>query len=142
MRKNMRKKLAMMACLALGLLSACGFQLRGKFELPFESMYVNVSDSSVLGAELKRNLAAGSNTKILSAPQGAQAVFNVLGEQREKTILSLNSAGQVREFQLRLRFSFSVTDGKAKVFMPPTDIVLTRDITFNDSQVLAKESEE
>ncbi|MEI6301055.1 MAG: LPS assembly lipoprotein LptE, partial [Betaproteobacteria bacterium] len=27
-------------------------------------------------------------------------------------------------------------------FLPPTEIFLTRDITYNDSQVLAKESEE
>jgi LPS-assembly lipoprotein len=33
-------------------------------------------------------------------------------------------------------------DGKGNDYIPPTQIALTRDITFNDTDVLAKEAEE
>jgi LPS-assembly lipoprotein len=35
-----------------------------------------------------------------------------------------------------------VHDGKGADYVPPATILLTRDITFNDSDVLAKETEE
>jgi LPS-assembly lipoprotein len=60
---------------------------------------------------------------------------------QEKVILSLNTQGRVREYQLRYRVVFRVASPKGLDFVPPTAVVLTRDITFND-QVLAKETEE
>ena len=48
----------------------------------------------------------------------------------------------MREFQLRYRVGFRVHDGKGADYVPQTVIALTRDITFNDSDVLAKEAEE
>ena len=63
-------------------------------------------------------------------------------ETREKDILSLTGTGRVREFQLRYRVGFRVHDGKGGDFVPPSTIQLTRDITFNDAEILAKEAEE
>ena len=63
-------------------------------------------------------------------------------ETREKHILSRTAAGRVREFQLRYRVGFRVHDGKGGDFLPVNTVQLTRDISFNDSDVLAKETEE
>ena len=46
------------------------------------------------------------------------------------------------EYQLRYRVGFRVTDPKGQVYVPTSEILLTRDIAFNDAQVLSKESEE
>ena len=46
-------------------------------------------------------------------------------------------AGRVREFQLRHRVSFRVIDRGGREFLPLNEITLTRDIPFNDAQVLA-----
>jgi LPS-assembly lipoprotein len=43
---------------------------------------------------------------------------------------------------LRYRVGFRLYDAKGRNFMPPNEIQLTRDISFNEGQVLAKESEE
>ena len=48
----------------------------------------------------------------------------------------------MREYQLRYRVGFRVHDAKGRDYLPPSEIQLTRDISFNDTQVLAKESEE
>ena len=48
----------------------------------------------------------------------------------------------MREFQLRYRVAFRVHDGKGGEFLPASTVQLTRDITFNDTDVLAKETEE
>lgn len=122
-------------------LAACGFQLRGAHPLPFASLYVP-SDTWEMGALLKRSIRAQGTTELPDSPQQAQAVFTLIGEAREKVILSLSAAGRVREYQLRYRLAFRVHDLKGKEYLAPTEIVLTRDISFADDLVLAKEQEE
>ncbi len=124
------------------LLSACGFQLRGTQPLPFSSLHIATPEGSELGAALRRNIRAQGGTRLTDVPQDAQAVFTVIGELREKNILSLSGAGRVREFQLLYRLAYRVHGPKGREFIPPTEIVLVRDISFSDERVLAKEHEE
>ncbi len=128
------------AALVLGL-AACGFQLRGTAELPFETLYMP-SASGGVALELKRNIQAGTRTMVVDDPKKAQAVMEFVRETREKVILSLTGAGRVREFQLRYVVGFRVHDGKGTEFIPASVIQLQRDVTFNDAEVLAKEAEE
>ena len=121
-------------------LAACGFRLRGQQTFPFET--INVPSQTPLGVALQRNIAAASErTKLVPSATDADAVLSVLTEQQEKVILSLNSQGQVREYQLRYRVVFRVSNPKGGDFIAPTAMLLTRDITFNNA-VLAKETEE
>jgi LPS-assembly lipoprotein len=131
---------ALVVALSL-LLAGCGFQLRGVASLPFETVFVP-SATSGIALDLKRNIEAGTRTKVVSNPQDAQAVLQFSQELREKVILSLNSAGRVSEFQLRYSVGFRVHDGKGREFVPQNLIQLTRDVTFNDAEILSKESEE
>ncbi len=123
-------------------LAACGFKLRGAQQLPFETIYLGFGPNSALGAELARNIRAGTNTRVVDDRARAQAVLDVLGEAREREVLSVSAQGRAREFQLRLRLQFRLHDGKGREFIPPTQIAVQRDIAFNEAQVLAKESEE
>ncbi len=128
------------AALLGALLSGCGFQLRGQASLPFSTLYV--PGSSPLVVELKRNVVAGTHTRLVGQERDAQAILGFTNEAREKVILSFNESGLVREFQLRYRVGFRVYDAKGRDYVPASEIQLTRDISFNDAQVLAKESEE
>ena len=126
-------------------LSACGFKLRGangQYQMPFHSIYLGFSDTSPLGTELKRNLRGGDAAVVVSDAAKADARFDVLSENRGKTILSLNSQGRVREYQLSYTLVFRVRDAKDAELLGATTITLKRSIAFNESQVLAKESEE
>lgn len=135
------KKSLVVALLAL-LLSACGFHLRGPQPLPFDTIYVGAPDHSELGAALKRSINASGHTRVVDTPQEADARLTIISEGREKSILSLNAAGRVREFQLRYRFVFRVEAKEGPDYLPQNEITLTRDFSFNDSAVLAKEQEE
>ena len=129
---------------ALAVLSACGFHLRGSLgdaNIPFKTMLVAVPDTSPLGAELKRTIR-GNGTSLVSDPKLAEAILDIVSERRDKTILSLNSQGRVREYSLYYRVTFRVRDNNDKQLLPPTEVVLKRDISFNESQVLSKEAEE
>lgn len=126
----------------LSLLAACGFQLRGEAALPFESLYVDGDRNSGFVSELRRAVVSGTSTRLVNSPQEAQGILQVLGETREKVILSLSGGGKVREFQLNYRVSFRVRNQQGQELIAPSTIALKRDITFNDTEVLAKESEE
>ena len=130
------------AALALALLLAsCGFQLRGTAALPFDTLYMPNTAAGV-ALDLKRNIQSGTRTKVVDDPKQAAAVLDFVQELREKVILSLGATGRVREYQLRYRVAFRVHDGKGGEFLPVSTVQLTRDISFNDTDVLAKETEE
>ena len=129
-------------CLVLLALAGCGFQLRGTAALPFDTLYLPPATGAGIALDLKRNIQSGTRTTVVDDPKNAEAVLEFTQEAREKIILSLAATGRVREFQLRYRVGFRLHDGKGGEFLPVSTVQLTRDITFNDSEVLAKESEE
>jgi LPS-assembly lipoprotein len=125
----------------LAALAACGFQLRGTANVPFETVFVPGASGGV-ALDLKRSIQAGTRAKIVDDAKQADAIVQFTEETRLKEILSLTGTGRVREYQLRYRVGFRVHDGKGADYVPQSSIQLTRDITFNDSDILAKEAEE
>ena len=58
------------------------------------------------------------------------------------TTSSIGSTGAVREFRLKYGFAWRIINQKGEDIAPPGDLLIERDYSFNDNQVLAKESEE
>ena len=123
------------------LLAGCGFRLRGTADVPFETIHVPGATAGI-ALDLKRNIESGTRARVVADPKAAQALLQVTEEARSREILSLTSAGRVREFQLRYRVGFRVHDGKGGEFVPVSVIQLTRDMTYSDAEILAKEQEE
>lgn len=123
------------------LLAGCGFRLRGTADVPFETIHVPGATAGI-ALDLKRNIESGTRARVVDDPKAAQALLQVTEEARSREILSLTSAGRVREFQLRYRVGFRVHDGKGGEFVPVSVIQLTRDMTYSDAEILAKEQEE
>ncbi len=127
--------------LALLLLASCGFQLRGTANVPFETVYVPGATGGI-ALDLKRSIQAGTHAKVIDDPKAADAILQFTQELRQKNILSLTATGRVSEYRLVYRVGFRVHDGKGGDYVPPSVIELFRDISFNDTDVLAKETEE
>jgi LPS-assembly lipoprotein len=143
MLKNRRLFCALL--ISTVMLSACGFKLRGSVlgqNLPFKSIYLDVPANSALGSELRRNIRGSGELTITETPEEAEATLKVVSETRSKTILSLNSQGRVREYGLNYTVVIRVQDNKKADLLAPSTISLKRDISYNENQVLAKETEE
>lgn len=141
--KRFASLVVMLASVAM--LAACGFQLRGtgpnSGRMPFNSVHIAASQNSTFANTLKRYIAA-SGTEVTEDRKAADAVMEVLGEKQDRSILSRNSQGRVREYTLQYTLQFRVRDSKNAELIPASEIALRRTISFNESAVLAKESEE
>ncbi|MEJ5992019.1 LPS assembly lipoprotein LptE [Ramlibacter sp. PS3R-8] len=142
------------------LLAGCGFQLRQAPEFAFDTIVINAPQTSPLAAELRKAFRQDGKVRVITgtlapaaapAPAGAasapvavpgQVIFDLLQEQREKVVVGLNASGQVREYQLRSRIHFRVRTPLSRELIPDTELLQQRDISFNETAVLAKESEE
>lgn len=126
-------------------LPGCGFELRRAPEFAFASLFTRFAPGSPLGVEFNRSLAQAGSVEVISDPtllDRAQAVLEVLAEQREKAVVGQGTVGQVREFQLRLRVRFRLRSGEGRELINETELLQQREISFSESEALAKESEE
>jgi LPS-assembly lipoprotein len=139
MRPTLRSTLIAVLLTAI---AGCGFQLRGSYALPYESIHLAGADYSLIIAGLKRAIRASGSARLADSAEDAQATFLPTAETRDTIILSLSSAGRVREKRLRYRYGYRIVDNKGRDLVLPGVVELNRDLTYADSDVLAKTQEE
>jgi len=125
------------------ILSSCGFQLRGQAAIPYKTLFIETTGGySQFASDLERAIRSGSQTKVVTDRSEAEAVLKIISEVQENRILSLSSGGKVREFELRYRVAYRLTDRAGADLAHSDTIDLHRDMTYDDTEVLAKESEQ
>ena len=139
MKAQFRALVLVVFALCLG---ACGFHLRGVANLPFKTLAISLPDVNTLRDALARSVTAGSDTKVVSQGEAAEAILDVTGDVITKNVLALNTSGQIREYEIVRTFSFRLHNGKGIELLPPGSIILRRNVSFNDNQLLAKQQEE
>ena len=130
---------------AAACLGACGFELRRAPDFAFRTLFCTLPDNLPLWARLRRNLEASGKVEVITdvrEVERAQVLFEQLADLREKFIVGRTASGAVREFQLRLRYRFRLRSRTGRELIPDTEIVLYRDINYNETGALSKESEE
>jgi len=138
--------LAGMAVTIALFVTGCGFQLRGQAELP-PSMSITYLDlegpgiSGVVGQNL-RDALQSSGVDVTSERDKASAVFKSLDYRTGRRVLSVNSDGKVQEYQLFSALVFEVRDGEGQVIVPSQKVSLTRNVLFNENDVLGMVNEQ
>ena len=136
------KRAAFMASIAACFLAACGFHLRGDVAYTFPTISVTSPTPQPIVTELKRFLDASSSTKLVDNAKDAAVTLEIVSVVDDKGVLSLSSGGRVREYALSKRVSFNLRDKEGRDWIPAGEIVIRRSYTFNESEVLARDSEE
>lgn len=128
--------------LAFGLLAltACGFQLRGYADLGFKTIYLP-DRNSVLVKDLRRQMRS-SGVEIVSSPQEAEMLLEIMSEKTDKQILSLSGGGKVREYELLYTVTYRWREASSELWGSAQTIEQRRDYSYDDTQLLAKEGEE
>ena len=134
---------SLLALLVVSGLAGCGFKLRASQNFAFQTIAVTPEKSAGVPGDLSRYL--GDRVRPV-APGAAgelpDVILDILEDFREKVVVGMNASGQVREFELRMRVRFRLRDPKGAELIPPSVIEQHRSISFNESAVLSKETEE
>jgi len=137
---------AALALIAAVPLAGCGYRLRQAPKFAFERVRIAGNETTPVATELRRALQINGLGVITStsAPGGAPAevVLLVMTDQRERAVVGQTAAGQVRELQLRTRFRFRLRTPADRILIDDTELLLERDLSFNETQVLSKAAEE
>ena len=131
-----------LAAIPAVLATGCGFQLRRLDEVPFASLYVDAPHGGAVAQRIRSALILNKQTRLAASAAEAEAVLVLGQETRSKTILSLSGAGRVTEYRLGLQLTYAINDKDGRTLAAAETIELTRDITYDDAQVLAKSAEE
>ncbi len=142
-RRHLFSPLAGLVTLALvGSVTGCGFRLRGSYTFRFRTLAL--VGSGPVAQELRPALE-GAGVRVLDERQPrdrADVILDLQGEQRQRVIVGRSAAGQVRELQLRIALRMRLFTPDGVDLIPETDLLQQRDVSYNESQALAKESEE
>ena len=139
-----RRSFLMFSLLTAGLVG-CGFELRKPPNYAFSTLFSSIPVVSPFGLKLKRSLESSGQVEVITdarQAERAEVLFDQLFELREKVVVGRTSTGAIREFQLRMRYRFRLRSRNGIELIPDTEILLTRDINFNETGALSKESEE
>lgn len=136
------KRRALLVCSVAPLTAACGFAPRQSQPLPMRSLaLVGFKPESALRPALQRELEH-AGVALRDNPAQAEAVLEALTDARERAVAASTAAGQVREVTLRVRLRFRVSTPAGRVLLPQSELLLTRDMSYNESAALAKQQEE
>ena len=130
------------ALLGSTLLAGCAFRLRGHFDAPFETLYLQMTENTRFPGLLKRMIESGSSIRCVSSPREADAILELLSMTRSRDILTINDAGRAREYELTLTLEFRCTSPEGYEYVDTTRLIANRDITYTESEFLSREKEE
>jgi LPS-assembly lipoprotein len=125
------------------LLSACGFQMRGATSVPPEMArtYIATEDQRSLFYRRLRDSLQSAGVTVVESPFDATATFSILSDLPGQRVLSVSARNVPREFEVFYTVFYSV-QAKNVTLLEPRSQTLTRDYTWDVTEVLGKEKEE
>jgi len=125
------------------LLSACGFQLREKAELPPEmqnTRMIVAEEYSTLARRVRVQLEQ-AGVKFVNQDQ-ATAILEIPRNEVLTEVLSIGDNARVREYRITHTVQFRLTDPKGTELVPLQTIRQSREISFDEQQILAVSREQ
>jgi LPS-assembly lipoprotein len=133
----------LLTVLATLFLSSCGFHLQGRQPMPeaFAYTFIDTKDEQTDFVQDLRKALIASGSKVIRTQGSSGATVSVHEDELTERILSVSARNIPTEYELTYRVKFSVTAG-GKTLIDSEEISATRDLSFEESQLLAKEREQ
>ncbi len=140
---SMRLRLAAVLVAAATLLAAgCGFRLQGRVALSraLTSTYIESDDPQSDFVQGLRRALLGSGASLALRAADATAVLHVDRDELQERVLSVSSRNIPREYELTYLVRFGVKAGTQEL-LADEDVAVSRDFSFDERRLLAKERE-
>ena len=124
-------------------LSACGFHLQGRQPLPaqFSYTFVETKDEQTDFVQDLRKALIASGAKVIRTQGSSGATIDVHDDELTERVLSVSARNIPTEYELTYKVEFSVSSG-GKQLIEHEEISASRDFSFDETQLLAKEREQ
>ena len=138
-----RKYSILLLALTALLLAACGFQMRGATNVPPEMArtYIAAEDQRSHFYRRLRDSLRGAGVNVVDTPVEATAIFSIMSDIPGQRVLSVSARNVPREYEVFYSIFYSVATEDVTLLEPRSQ-TLTRDYTWDETQVLGKEKEE
>ena len=136
----MRRGPALVLC---ALLAGCGFHLQGVARLPpaFATTELVAEDRYTEFHRALVEALRASGSRLVGPNGGAGASVEVLGDDSGQRVLSVSASNTPTEYEVYYSVRYRVRVGGKEV-LSPKQLTLTKDYSFNETAVLAKEQEQ
>jgi LPS-assembly lipoprotein len=125
------------------LLTGCGFHLQGNGALPESSRKVRIvtaDEVTPFAVELRRAIER-SGGQVTSIAAEADIVIRIQRDRSGRRVLSVSARNTPQEYEIYYSIEYSVDRGGQEV-LERQPLELVRNMSFEDSQLLAKDREE
>jgi LPS-assembly lipoprotein len=125
------------------LLGACGFHLRGSEPLPAEMSVTYIHGTSEFGTLYDdfRTALESRGVRVTQDRGEATAVLNILEDNTDKIVLTVNLSGKVQEYRISQNIQFEVAAADGQPLLDQQSVTRSRDFKFDRNDVLGKERE-
>jgi LPS-assembly lipoprotein len=124
-------------------LAGCGFRLQGSVVLPEGSrnVYVAASDELTPFAVELRDSLERSGARLAPSAAAADTVLRITRDRMGRRVLSVSASNTPQEYEIYYSIEYSI-DRAGKEVVAPQQLDLTRNYSFEESQLLAKDRED
>ena len=135
------RRLRLAVAALLPALAACGFHLQGVARLPppFATTRLVAEDRYTDFHRALEDALRASGSRLAGA--GASATVEVLTDDSGQRVLSVSASNTPTEYEVYYTVRYRVRIGDKEALTPKV-LTLTRDYSFNETAVLAKEQEQ
>ena len=123
-------------------LGACGFHLRGDYQLAPELQLLNLqaaSEGGELARALKRSLRS-SGVVLSETSDAPELVVSAVSHQRR--VLSVDTAGNPQEYELLASTAVTIPETAAGYILPSKELSVRRDYIYESTGVLSSSDQE
>lgn len=135
-------RLLALACLA-ATISGCGWRLQGTSKLSevLAVTYVDTDDRYTDFNRALRDSLRASGARLTDRREDATAVVRIIKDQSGQRVLSVSARNTPEEYEVFYTIEYSVA-GRTAELIEPQKLELTRDYSYDETAVLAKQREQ
>lgn len=132
-----------LAVAAVSLLSACGWRLQGTARLPevMSVTYIESEDRYTDFNRMLRESLQASGARVTSDKSQATAIVRVRKDTTGQRVLSVSARNTPQEYEVFYSVEYSVESPTGELIAPQR-LELTRDYSYDERAVLAKQREQ
>lgn len=124
-------------------LAGCGWRLQGTTKLApvMATTYIDTKDRFTDFNRALRESLEASGARVVNDEKDATAVVKVIKDQSGQRVLTVSGRNTPEEYEVFYSIEYSV-NGRTEELIAPEKLELTRDYSYDETAVLAKQKEQ